>query len=338
MALLGPLLEKKINPHILNEYDFEVKNAIKKRSLIKVESQLGTFGIRKTKLPLNQLDKMMGILEFLKDKGYPVPTILRNKFGEYFIPSDDGIIYVSEWIDGKELTLNHQPHLLKATNMMARLHDIGFSYKPERPIEENTIKELQIRNIWENQLVWLKKYNKYIGEKRLNSNFEVRFQSYIPFLADWAEEAIEYLNQWVIEYETVDQLRKTITHGKFNHRNVIITPNQTVYLMNFEHANIDTPVRDIVYFIRHYILNKEHRMWAVEWLEAYERSVTLTKAEKKLLGIFLTFPERLISLAMKYQEKQNTLLEKEYIKKLQIRFAQMKEMIWFVDNHHWLNK
>lgn len=336
MSIMGPLIEIDIHPNILKEYDFEVKNLVKMGSAIKVESNLGTYTFKKTDISLTQAKRMQEILEFLKQNNFPVPVLMPNKFGDIFIPVKDSIIYVTKWIEGKPLTLNYNPHLLKSISMMAHMHNIGFSFISQTS-DYRYIDEIHLKNSWEERINWLQRYHNKLKRKSSKTTFEHIFLTYIPFLKDWSEEAVEHFNQWVIQYNSMEKMRKTISHGRFHHRNIVITPKEKVFLIDFDHVSIDTPVRDLAYFIRNYILNKEQQMWALEWVRNYQKIVKLTSAEKKLLGIYLLFPERMFTLAKRYEEKQYNWSEDVYLKKLQVRWAQMKEMNWFIDQYHWLN-
>ncbi len=336
MAVMGPFIDSGISPAIVKEYDIDLKKATKLRSIIKVESQLGTFTIKKAKISYTQAERMKEILHYLKKHDLNVQQLLPNKYGDYFIPVTDGVVYATKWIEGKSLKINHGPHLRSLISMMAYMHRIGFSFVPNKNFTYRYVDELYIRNTWQDRLNWFKHYNQKLKRNK-NTAFEHLIQSYSTFLIDWGEEAIEHLNQWIIKYSSISKLRKTIIHGKFHHRNSILTEDQKLYLLDFDHASIDTPVRDIANFIRHYILNKEHQMWAKDWIKLYQKQVELSTAEKKLLGIYLLFPERILSLTNRYEQKHYNWSEEFYLKKLQIRLDQMKELVWFVDAQQWVS-
>lgn len=334
---MDPFIAKKIHPHIVKEYDLQLKKTKNIRSVIKVESQLGKFAIKKTNMSYTQIRRMNEVLQFLAERQFPVSPIVSNKFGDIYVPADDGIIYVTKWVEANPLTLNHHPHLLSVITMMASLHKLGFSFTP-KTLDYHYVDELYIRHSWEERINWIKKYHKKLKRKTSLTTFEHIFLTHIPFLKEWAEEALEHLNQWMIQYDSIGKMRKTICHGRIHHRNTIITPNEKMFLLDFEHVSLDTPVRDIAYFIRHYILNKEHRNWAKQWISAYQKIVPLSLPETKLLAIYLLFPERMLTLAKRYDQREKDWSEDVYLKKLQIRWEQMKEMIWFIDQHQWLNE
>ncbi|WP_339059946.1 phosphotransferase [Tepidibacillus marianensis] len=178
----------------------------------------------------------------------------------------------------------------------------------------------------------VKKYQKQLRRNQGLSTFEHVLSTYIPFLKDWAEDAIDQLEQWVIEYQSIQEQRKTICHGNYHHRNIIIVQGKLM-ILDFENISFDTPVRDLAHFIRQYILNKENRIWAMEWLEVYQKIMFLNLAEKRLLSILLLFPERMFSLIKGYEEKEKRWSEEIYLKKLQVRWSQMRELIWFIDQY-----
>jgi len=328
--------EIDIHPHLFREYDLEAEKAIRINSVYKVDAPFGTFAVKKSEINEQQAVQMNDIIQCLRSYHFAVPAIIPNKYGEHFIQTNDGLVYTTKWLDGAPFTLNYQPHLLTAISAMGYMHQKGFIYVKEKP-GNWYVDDMHNRQIWEERIRWLKKYQKKLRKKTNLSTFEKLYLSYIPFLKEWAEEAIEQLNQWMIQYESISEIRKTITHGRFHHRNTLITNSQKMYLLDFEHVSIDTPIKDLAYFIRHYILNKEHRMWAQQWLKLYENYVPLSVSEKKILGIYLLFPERMFTLAKNYEKKDKNIPDDIFVKKLSIRWGQMKEMIWFVDSQGWLH-
>ncbi len=329
-------VEIGIHPHVYKEYDFQISKEEKIKNVIKVETQLGIFAVKKSDVQSAQIKRMNEILQFLEKQSFSATSIVPNKFGDVYVPTESGVIYVTKWMEGKSLGLHEPSHLNLLIKKMAHLHKVGFNFEPNT-LTYSYVDEMTIRNVWEERIHWLTKYQKKLKRKATNTTFEHVFLSYIPFLQDWAEEALEHLNEWILDTYSIETMRKTICHGRIHHRNAVIASNKNVYLIDFDHVSIDTPVRDIAYFIRFYILNKEHRMWATFWLDQYEKINPLLIQEKRLLAIYLLFPERMLTLAKNYEQKEKKWSEEMYLKKLQIRWEQMKETIWFVDQHQWLN-
>ncbi len=335
MTYLSPFVDIGVHPHVFSEYDFQINRLSKIKSVVKIETQIGTYALKKSKINSDQFQKMNRIIKYLDDNRFPIATIIPNKFGDLYIPGEDGIIYVTKWVEGQALTLNNNKHLLLAMSTMANMHKLGLSFDKGKQ-KYQYIDELYIKKSWQASLEWLKKYQRKIKEKESNTAFEHIFRTYIPFIQNWAEEAVNHLNDWVIQYNSIEDIRKTICHGRYHHRNIIMTPEGYIVLLDFNNVSIDTPVRDIAFFIRHYILNKEWQKRGEEWIEKYQKIYPLLPYERKLLSTYLIFPEKIISLAKRYDQKQKTISEDIYFKKLQTRWVQTKELIWFVDRQGWL--
>ena len=325
-----------IHPHVWKEYDLELKDYETHKSTIRVSTPQGEFALRKNKVTKEQMIRMNEVVQFLREQSFHAPKIIPNKYGDLFVPTENEMVYFTKWVIGNPLTLNHQPHMLAMVKGMAKMHQLGFSFTPALS-DYYYLSENYIRNTWLERLEWLDKYHKKLKRKSSLTTFEHILLTYLPFIRDWAAEAIEHFNQWLIEYNSFEQLRKTISHGRIHHRNVLLTEYQRLVFIDFQYVSMDSPVRDLAGFVRKYILNKEHRNWASQWIKAYEKIVPLKKEEKKLLAIYLLFPERLISLIQNYEKKRRDWPEELYLNKLQIRFAQQKEMLWFIDQSQWLD-
>ncbi|MGD9677351.1 MAG: phosphotransferase [Vulcanibacillus sp.] len=335
MTLISQYSEIGVHPHVFSEYNIQINNLSKIKSIIKIETEVGKFALKKTKVTDEQVNRMMTIIKFLDDNRFPVSEIIPNKYGELYVPTLDGIIYLTKWIEGKAFSINDNKHLALAISTLANLHKLGFGFDPKE-LKYQYIEETFIKKSWIESIDWLKKYQKRLELKESNTAFEHIFRTYIPFLRNWAEEAVEHLNDWVIEYNSIRDIRKTICHGKYYHRNIVITPDDYLILIDFDHVGLDTPVRDIAFFIRNYLLSKEYQKWVEIWINTYLKINPLLAYEKKLLLIYLLFPEKIINLAKRYEKKQKNLSDEIYFKKLQVRWAQTKELIWFVDRQGWL--
>lgn len=335
MSAISPFVDIDIHPHIFKEYDMQIIELSKIKSITKVKSQIGTFAIKKSTMSKTQFQNMNQVINYLDDKKLPVSKIVPNKYGDFYVDYTDGLVYTTKWINGEHLTLNNKEYLLSAISLLGQLHSIGLYFK-KKNLRFNYLDEIAIKNSWIKSIEWLKRYRNKLKMQEVRSTFEHIYFTYISFIIDWACEALEQLNNWIIEYGSIMNLRRTICHGKFHHRNIIVTPENKKYLVDFDHVSYDTPVRDLAFFIRNYILNKECRDWIEECLVNYQHINTLLSEEKKLLSIFLLFPEKIITLGQNYYSREKNLAEDFYLKKLQVRWAQIRELIWFVDRHGWL--
>lgn len=335
LSEFSPFIDIDIHPHVFKEYDLQIKEISKVKSVMKVESQLGTYALKKSKISTAQFNRMYEIITFLAEKKYPVPEILPNKYGDLHISLTDGIVYLRKWIDGENLTLNNKDYLLASTSLLGQMHNLGLFFN-KKDLNYRHIDEITIRKTWSVSVEWLKRYRTKLETKENKTTFERIILSYIPFIHEWAINALEELNNWIIEYSSISKIRKTVCHGKFHHRNIILLPNSKKFLIDFDNVSLDTPVRDLAFFIRNYIMNNEYRDWIEEWVVNYQSIMPLLLSEKKLLSIFLLFPERIISLAKSYNSRERNMVEEIYLKKLQVRWTQTRELVWFVDRQGWL--
>ncbi len=325
-----------IHAHVWKEYDIDTKDYEVFKSVIRIRTSQGDFALRKAQVSREQMIRMSEVVQYLRNHSFHVPKIIPNKYGDLFVPTESGMVYLTKWVMGGPLLLNHQAHLLSMAKGMANMHQLGFSFTPTHS-NYHYLSEETIRDTWNQRIGWLQKYSKKLKRKGNLTTFEHVLLSYLPFIQEWASDAVVQLQQWLIEYHSFQQLRKTISHGRIHHRNVLLTDYQKLLFLDFHYLSLDSPVRDLAGFIRKYILNKEHRTWASQWIKAYESIVPLNKQEKKLLAIYLMFPERLITLIQNYEKKSKDWTSEIYLAKLQTRWGQQKEMLWFVDQNRWLD-
>ncbi|MBS7529254.1 phosphotransferase [Hazenella sp. IB182353] len=95
--------------------------------------------------------------------------------------------------------------------------------------------------------------------------------------------------------------RYTICHTRIHPSNILSYENGFSFI-DFDNVRIDTPVRDLATYMRRYIRDQGDQEHPSEILEAYEEKNKLQGTEKRLLALYLAYPERLMKYANRYYE------------------------------------
>lgn len=116
--------------------------------------------------------------------------------------------------------------------------------------------------------------------------------------------------------------RYTLCHRRLHPSNVVQEGDQFYYI-DFDHAEIDTPVRDLAVVLRRVGLGSVEAPF--ELLEAYETELKLQPKEKRLLALYLAYPERALKLAHRYyQQPKVAQLESHAVRGLEAELQQLE--------------
>ncbi|WP_339059947.1 hypothetical protein [Tepidibacillus marianensis] len=155
-----------IHPHVFQEYDFDIQKIENFHSTVKLTTQLGEFALKKTKNQPEQFDRMREVMGHLERHQLLVNPIIPNKFGDLIVPTANGLVYVSKWVEAKHLRLNYQPHFLAAIKAMAKMHQIGLDFEPAGTSYYPSMNEIHLLHTWKQRVIWLKNIrNNCVGIK-----------------------------------------------------------------------------------------------------------------------------------------------------------------------------
>ncbi len=99
--------------------------------------------------------------------------------------------------------------------------------------------------------------------------------------------------------------RYTLCHERIHPSN-ILSSEEDFYWIDFDHAELNTPIKDLATFIHRF-----PDVPAKDILEAYEQENKLLPKEKRLLAIFLAYPERLVRIVER--ETDNVDFAQEFV-------------------------
>lgn len=311
---------------ILEQYDLTVERTWKGRGSILFETADGIHILKEYKGTPQRLSGIAKSLEQIRDNGYmDIETILPNKEGEFFCVDYDRTIYiVKTYFQAKECNIREKKECLKGMQALARLHKAmegvgkdSFTLPSKLPI----LWEFEKHNA---ELLKVRRYLKGKGQK---SEFELYLQKHYDFFFEQAFSIYEKLQKEDVA-SWFSQLieRQQLCHGDYQYHNILMGKDNC-YIINFEKAAVDSPVRDVYLFMRKLL---EKNNWDVELgkelLDAYNKEKNLQEEELLQLKYRLYYPEKFWKIVNFYYnspkswisskngEKLAKLLEQEDVK------------------------
>lgn len=315
-----PLQEIKKN--VLSKYNLDVydienikfKDTIKQRAVYKVSTNRGIKCLKKVYYDKATLLFIYSVVEWLNSKGVFCPRFISTARGIKYVEYDGDFYILTEWIEGRKCNYDDINDIKIAAENLAIIHKSSNHFKP---IAGSCIKECD--NDYFNsfnkhflQMLELSNNAFTIGDK-----FSKLYLEHFDYNIEKAQESIYALSQIDYNKPLGDEVSgKAICHLDYVNKNLIFTPDNKLYVIDFDKASMEMPVHDIYGFLRR-ILKRENTSWDFEIyktaIEAYEKIRTLSYNEHLIIYSLLMFPHKFWKVSRDYYKNRHQCNKEAFI-------------------------
>jgi CotS family spore coat protein len=302
------------------------------RAAFKVSTSQGTYCLKEVEDSEKRLSFYDSVLRYVQSQGFTmlapyIPTLT----GECFAVFNGRKVVVLPWLEGKEISYTSVKEIAAAAEALARFHQAAEGYQPEEGIQ---VKDKLGK--WPGKLARkvadLEMYREQ-AEKG-DTEFDRYFLQYVDWIYAHTVQAAQQIRQSPY-YAQVEESRGrlTICHGDPSKRNFIRDQQGQMHLIDFESMKSDLPILDFWRLLRRTLARDMWDFTSVKQiLDAYNRGRTMSREEYELLGIFLTFPEKIWRIVHNYYEpsKKQGWTMKRFIRHLQRQLEQVGKMEQFL--------
>jgi Ser/Thr protein kinase RdoA (MazF antagonist) len=286
---------------VIHAYGWNPTSVQHRGGVWEVVEQDQKYALKESHVPREKLYVLHQMLEQVRTAGYQhllpwVPT----EDGEIIVSAYGSNWYATPW---KELADEH----ISATELAASL---GCFHRLAEPVAAKYPKLHQVMNL-DTKNSWKEREAKVLDwQSSLEENETKISQKSANLPKNSFSFAIRGLDRFVNTEKGVAP-RYTICHQRIHSSNVL-TSEDGLYWIDFDHAELDTPIKDLATLIHR---NPEES--PAEILAAYEQENKLLPKEKRLLAIFLSYPERLVRAAERKEEVVDIPREFSHIQECQ---------------------
>ena len=298
---------ENISKNILPYYNLQPSNITmikfkdtdKHRVVYKIDSKDKSYCLKKVYYPKEELLFIYSALEWLYkyelNVSKLIPTIHNGRFVEY----KNMLFILTPWINGEKCDFDNIDHILFSAIELAKLHKSTENFTP---INGSLNKEA----LNDNYISTLKHFEDLLKISGIASNqkdlFSKKFLSSFNYNQELAEISLKISS--LIEN---DELSISLCHGDYVNKNIIFTPDNKLYLIDFDKCCIDYSAHDIAYFLRR-LLKRDNTKWnfdlALTFLERYNSIRHLTTSDIKYILSYLSFPQKYYKLSKDYYNKK----------------------------------
>lgn len=278
------------NPRLTEQYPFEIYKAIPFQSVMQLQTSDGNIVLKRAHVKRNQLQFMAQALQFVEIRGFTrfaklIPT-LKNLL---YSPVGDEIFYATQWIDGYPVDMTSMQQVEQAAFSIAEFHRASRGFESQgyhRTDSFQISKTMQTRSKELNSLL-----SKIKSKRKLDpaDRFIIK---HLPRYKKQAEQAIAYLaDSRCKQFLLLDEQNPGLCHLDITPQNMVFSPRNGVYLIDFDLMSYGPRMLDIGHLIRRSLqMNDWRRESALVPLVQANRVEPLRHAEYLILQSLLTFP------------------------------------------------
>ncbi|WP_280769801.1 spore coat protein YsxE [Salipaludibacillus daqingensis] len=312
---------------ILFQYDLYPNHIETHGKVFKVETNHGTFALKRTKMTRGEADWFIYVLRKLDRDGFPfVVPVLQTKYGDYVVSDGEYTHYLMPWYEDRQQVNSQLQPEETMVEELAKLH--GLTEKTQNGDRDSLDDSYQnLKNRWDRRKLEIEKYVDTIEQHTYYSPFELTLLTHFERTSFMAQQAERHLQKWLEKSKEKKKIRRVLCHGKPIRNHTRFDENGTAYFLNFEKAVLDTPARDLALLFRHFF---QVRPWdeleGQHWLTIYEKNFAFFDEEKHLFISYLAFPENIYQMIDHYTDPQRTKSEIHMVMQLERRVLTMNRI------------
>lgn len=327
-----PLQEIKEN--VLSKYNMDVydienikfKDTDKQRAVYKVSTSKGIMCLKKVYYDKPSLLFIYSVIEWLNAKGVFCPRLISTSKGIKYVEYNGDLFILTDWIDGRKCNYDDINDIKIAAENLAMIHSSSKNFKP---ITGSCIKE--------SESDYFKSFNKHFLQMLELSNnafmigdsFSKIYLEHFDYNIEKAQESIYTLSLIDFNIPLGDEVSgMAICHLDYVNKNLIFTPDNRLYIIDFDKAAMEMPVHDIYGFLRR-ILKRENTSWDFEIykisIESYEKIRPLSYNEHLIIASLLMFPHKFWKVSRDYYKNRHQCNKEAFISIIRKLSKQEKE-------------
>lgn len=305
-------------------YRWQPVRVAKVRGVFRVETGTERFALKPLTADRERLVFLNKVHQHLLQHDYAhLLPWLKTKFGEPFYRDERTAFYATPWF-GKEWSRAAALSDRVLIQSVAEIHRLTENTVANDRVEPTL---MRVAEQWQTQIQSVQSYAEAARKREYASPFDNALLAAVDELERAAAFAVNGLNK-MHELERKKPFRRVFCHRRIHPHNLVYD-QETWKWIDFSHAGVDVPVRDLAAYMRNFPLvegsDEEERL--EEWearLKVYEATYSLHLREKQLLCVFLAYPSHVYKLLDHYYRRQRSRDEMFYVQKLQETMHQFR--------------
>ncbi|MDR6226439.1 phosphotransferase [Desmospora profundinema] len=289
----GPVMEQ-----VFRRFGWSPHQVEMVRGVLQVQTNGKVFALKKAVLPAKEMKKIQTVLHEITAKEYPhLLPFEKTVDGETGVETEVGYWMAQEWY-GQGAERGDEVPLADLIRSLARFHRLTMPLAAGKKEDRRRLDQSEVkrRRSFEKRL---EEWASIAREREFPSPFDKAFETHLPYVQKALSFSLQGMEKY-IQGERGEAPRYTWVHGRVHPRNLVVGEEGWRWI-DWEHAGIDSPVRDVAGFLRRLIpMDGDEVTDPFALLAEYEDEFPFNGKEKRLLSLYLTFPEQPLKLMEQY--------------------------------------
>lgn len=250
---------------------------------------------------------ILDAVRHLTNNGIRLPKVQQTSNGKDYAMIN-GICYVlTDAIEGRNPSYSSSSELTLLVGELAKFHKASSGFQPQAGTKPKYHLGLWVED-YTDQLEDVNSFYKNELSKSEHDLVNAAVIKEFPYFYERAIRAIEGLKgteypDWVRE----SQGKGCLCHQDFAAGNLILTPSDTIYILDTDSLTVDIPARDIRKLLNK--IMKKAGKWDMELtkkiLKIYQKNNPLTRPQWKVVMLDLMFPHLFLGAVNKFYYKRD---------------------------------
>lgn len=286
---------------IVNHWDLQIFRAEKIRDVYKIYTNQGIKNLKVSpRLPERLLFVHQAINHLIKQGFTKMVPLIPSREGTTYVCDHQWAYSLFDWIEGRQSDCRNEAELIDSTKILAEFHQKSTGFVP--PEGSNMRDRLgKCLKHFEERYQDLLEF-KASAKLNQSDSFAKAYWESVDFFLPMAEQAITKLKgSSYLDLVARAQIIKPFCHGDPAARNFIITPEQQVFMIDFDSCRLDLPIMDLIKFTRR-VMKKYHWRYQTAQLlfDSYQAVYPLTQNELEVIKAVFYFPQKFWRLSIRY--------------------------------------
>lgn len=306
------------------------KDTDKQRAVYRIDVNNKSYCLKKVYYSVEELLYVYSAIEWLHRNNLNVPQLIPTTSGGRYVKFNEMYFILTPWINATKCDFDNKDHIISAAIELGKLHKcstnfmpvIGSSYKESlNDFYLSTLKHFE-------QLLQISSFA-FLYKDKFSKEYLVTFDKNLR-LAEASLRLAGKINS--------DKLSISLCHGDYVNKNILFSPNNELYIIDFDKCKKDYCAHDIAYFLRR-LLKRDNTKWnldlALSFIKYYNSIHILSESDLKYILSYLAFPQKYWKVSKNYykdiQKDTKNIDNRLYLSTLNKSTKNLNHQITFIN-------
>ncbi|MDI6617127.1 MAG: CotS family spore coat protein [Clostridiales bacterium] len=303
--------------YLSKKYELDIYDVVQVKNVFRVYARQGDKCLKRVKFGKEDFMFILSCMKHLMKNGFKgILPFIPTKEGKDYIKLENGYGFLTDWMQSRNCDYSNPVDLKMAAVALSKLHNAsrGFIYE-----------DCKNRYGWgkwiekfSSRLNEMNSFKKIIGQKSEFTRFDSVYADNVDYFMEMGIKSIEHVKQSkYFDLMDKEKLNNSFCHHDYAHHNVLITPDLSVYIIDFDYCICDTRLHDLSSLI---IRKMRHGNWNIEKaqyiIDSYLEEGYMADDEIPVISAFIEFPQDFWQVGLQYYVEKLKWSEDQFNKRL----------------------